>query len=391
MKIYTQEEIISMIHSRQNINFLATAITPWHALGINANIYLLEQQGIELKGFIMVVAHPMTGTAIEESNFEMQNSKGIEVVGICQNSLRNSVLSSLKRKINKYCYYLFLTNKNIEKLYWAVPMKPSYEFLPLVDTKSFQKHIITILIDEGLGTYLDSDYVCCKWAFREGGTKAGIYSVWHTFVRDKFYMFQLKRKKAIIFKQLLYKKSYQWLINKTVVNAYRKTMKKEKLTIHTELYSGTVVINSNMLFEIGIFSERIDIQIYKELCERLRKNNIKVIIKPHPREKEIEVYQELNCDIEVKCTVAQESIFAGLQVLPICLIGFDTTTLVSSKILFGIEGISLNQLVHPKYLNDKNRFHKFNKIFSNIVYVPKTMDELIEFVQFEKARERKYV
>lgn len=387
MKTYTEAEIIEKIHSREEINFLAAAITPWHALGIDANIYLLQQQGIQLKGYIMIVSHPVTGTAINENNFTQLEQGEIEVVIVKEEKSDKRFISRLIKKYNKYNYYIFRDKKKMnlsEILYWLVPLMPSYELIPNVDKKGFCKKVITILVDEGLLTYLDTSYNRCYWTFRECGKRAGIASIWHIWIRNKFFLYQLERSHAIVYRQLFCKSGNDMRPNDEVINAYRKTLKKECIKSDLKIYENSAVINSNMLYELGVISKRIDIEIYRQICDIFKRINVNVVLKPHPREKEIDEYSSLECYIEGRNKIAQESIFASLETLPICLIGFDTTTLVSAKILFDIEGISLNRLLDMKYVNDKKRFQNFNKTFSSIVQIPETMDDFIQIIKNKK-------
>ena len=58
--------------------------------------------------------------------------------------------------------------------------------------------------------------------------------------------------------------------------------------------------------------------------------------------------------------------------------GIVSTTLVTAKVLFGIDAISLNYLIDRKALKDCAFFKRFNKTFDNLLYLPKTMEELNE-------------
>ena len=106
MKEYTEQEVIQLIAGQPDVNFLAAAITPWHALGIDATILHLTEQGIALKGYIMLVAHNVTGSAINETNFYMTQKADIQIIYIKPKAEKRTFKEKLIRKIKKYQYYL---------------------------------------------------------------------------------------------------------------------------------------------------------------------------------------------------------------------------------------------------------------------------------------------
>lgn len=389
MKTYTEAEIIEKIQTKKEINFFAMSITPWHALGVNANIYLLKQQGIKLNGFIIISEHPVTGKAIGPDNFNILLSDSIEIIEMKNVKDKKDIAEALRIKYIKYHYFLFGKSKKKstnDLLYWIAPLQPYYELIPKIDCNDYAKKVVTILIDEGLGTYVDNEFICCKWSFREGGILNGLRSVWHMFIRNKIFLQNLKTSNSLRYEQLFSRSKKGLIPNKKVIEAYRKTIKFGSDHADYKEYEKAAIINSNMLFEIGILKERIDIKLFHEICDILEQQNISVVLKPHPREREVSSYESLNCKLETSRVVAQESIFSNLQCLPYCIIGFDTTTLVSAKLLFNIDSISINKLVDKKYLLDKNRFNKFNACFSNIVYLPETMNEFLE--DFQRIKEK---
>lgn len=378
MKVYTENEFVELVNNRNDINFLAAAITPWHALGIDAAIYQLLQQGIKLKGYVMLVAHAVTGSAIGEANFHMNRYADIKIVTISADKEPKTISDKIKNKCNKYWYYMkhnpFEEAKQM--FYWAVPLKPSYELIPKIALHKKEYNVQIIITDEGLGSYLNTPFKWLRFSFTEGNFKAGLCSAWNLLIRDRYYIYRLQKRGQLKYYQLLKGKRGNWIQNDEAVSAYRYILGMEKYEEDFSSYGNSVIINTDMFFESGIFRQGKDNEIYKTICDFLAQSKIHVILKPHPREQKLDRYSNIKCVIEKKNIVAQESILATLQTKPYCIIGTASTTLVTAKILFGIEAISINYLINPEELKNKHFFDEFNKTFSNILYMPKTMDAL---------------
>ncbi|MEG1875969.1 MAG: polysialyltransferase family glycosyltransferase [Lachnospiraceae bacterium] len=380
MIVYTEYEFVNLVNHQNDINFLAAAITPWHALGIDAAIYRLQQQGIKLKGYIMLMAHSTTGSAINASNFHMPDYEDIIMVTI-DGSHRNRTFSDkIKNKCSKYWYYIKHDPYDVTKplFYWATPLKPSYELIPKIAFYKPDYNIQFIITDEGLGSYLNTPYTWWKFSFLEGGVRAGLKATWSILIRDNYYIHRLKKRKQIQYYQLLKGKKGHWVQNQEAIADYRHILAIDKQKYDFTYYEKAIIINTDMLFESGVIKQGRDALIYQKIAHAMSDKEIPIILKPHPREKDIARYANINCMIEKNSSVAQENIFATLSNNPYCVIGIASTTLVTAKILFGIEAISINHLIPSKDLNDKNVFTNFNKTFSDLLYMPKSEQELLE-------------
>lgn len=382
MKKYTESEFIELVNSQNDINFLAAAITPWHALGIDAAILQMTQQGISLKGYIMVVAHSVSGTGIDENSFCMKAAEGIKIIQITDIPGTSGFGAKLMNKITTTLYYMgscnHSKNTDLPTLYWVVPLKPSYELIPKIAARHQNYRLSVILIDEGIaGTYLTSTSRWWYLSFKEGGWKSGVRAFWSMFVRDPYFFARLSKQGCIVLNQLLTGKAGSLVPNQPVIAAYRDILRRKKCDKDFSYYSNAVIINSDMLKETGILKSDIDIDILRTICEDMKKQRIPVILKPHPREKEVARYGQLECQIEGSAGIAQESIWGTLKEMPYCVVGFASTTLITAKLLFNIEAISLNYLVQEDFSGDKGVFEKFNHTFSEMIHFPKNIEELL--------------
>lgn len=390
MESYTEQELIKLVAGRPDINFLAAAITPWHALGINAAILQLAEQGIVLRGYIMVVAHDVTGTAIDESNFKAVENMDIQIICILPNTEVRTLKEKLLLKIHKYRYFISLPeSKETELLYWLTPLKPSYEMIPRI-AEVTSKRMQFIITDEGLGSYLNSAYDWWLFSFLESGLKSGIRATWNLLIRDRFFHHSLIRRKQLQWNQLLTGKKKKWNVNTEVVRYYQKILKTEGINKEYDYYAESVLINSDMFSESGVLKDNEDVKVYQYICDLMHKAGVSVVLKVHPREKELERYNEMNCRIEQKNELAQEVILASLERKPYCIVGTASTTLVTARLLFNIETISINYLMDTKKIVNKKAVFDFNDTFDGLVYMPRSREELMDcFREIRSNYERK--
>lgn len=391
MKTYTEQEFIKLVNSEKDVNFIAEAVTPWHALGVEATIYHLQQQGIHLKGYIICTAHGVTGLGINENSFQMKKNQEIHIILLESPQINRTVKEKLTRRLHKYKYYISNSNdcKNNNILYWARPLNPEYDMLPLIDTKENNRKVVTILTDEGLGTYLNNELIWIQCSFQEGGIKSGFQAVMKNLISNKFFMHRLQARRQISYNQLLMRNSGQWIPNEEAIQAYQAILRQGKADKDYSNYSNSVIINTG-LYQ-GIYKNNSDLRALEVVCKELKKKNVHVIVKPHPRDKEVNRFQILECEIEELSGIAQEVIFSGLQEKPYCVIGFDSTTLVSAKLLFDIEAISINVLINSNDLYEGKHFNLFNKMFGDIIQIPKKKADLMNIlkeigVQDERCR-----
>lgn len=393
MKTYTEQELIDLVSSRADINFLAAAITPWHAVGVDAAILHLLDQGIPLKGYIMLVAHGITGAAIDENSFHMasnEHSAHIEIVQIAPDRNHRSVKEKIFFKYQLYHYYLRSekADKGKAPFYWVVPLQPSYELIPRMDQALPDKRIQIILVDEGSGSYTMTVW---KW-WRYCCMESGIRSTRNILLRNPFFLSRLTKRKQLQRYQLLNGKPGKYQINEKVAAYYRKIFAMEPFQEDYSVYGESVLINTNMLQQIGALADNSEERIYREICERMEALGIPVVIKPHPREENQEKYQRFpGCFVESRRVVAQEVILSTLATLPYCVVGFSSTTLVTARALFGMEAISADLLLDEKQMKNKSSFITFHQTFANLIQMPETMDELIDCIlnakkQYENKR-----
>ena len=380
MNEVTEAELKEMISKNKNINFLAAAITPWHALGIDATVKILREQGVILSGYIILVSHTVTGSGLSQEHFNTVQDDKIQFITIKQERIKRTITDKLKNKFEIYQYYLKpeISQANLDVFYWVVPLKPSYEMIPKIMNGRKNIKLSIYIIDEGIGgTYLTSTLRWIQIAFKEGTLRDGIRALWTLSIRDKFFLFKLMKREAVVYFQLLIWDGRKWVPNQKAIDAYRQVIGRVKTSEKYAIYSNAVIISSDMLKQTGHINNNVDLMIYQSICQILEEKKITCILKPHPRETEIERYSDLNCKVESEKNIAQETILGSIEEMPRCMIGFASTTLITANLLFGIEAISLNKIIKKDLNSDRKVFRKFQETFSTIISFPETVEELL--------------
>ena len=113
--------------------------------------------------------------------------------------------------------------------------------------------------------------------------------------------------------------------------------------------------------------------------EKLKEEGYRIIIKPHPREKNIDKYIKLGCEVDIRNDVPLESILAGLDVKPKCIVGITTTTLVTAKLFWNIPAISMAKLINRDSYGKEivGEIDNFCKIFGTIIQIPDNYQKIM--------------
>jgi hypothetical protein len=100
----------------------------------------------------------------------------------------------------------------------------------------------------------------------------------------------------------------------------------------------------------------------QSLIKFINKNGIKPILKPHPREKNDKYNDIKDCDFElIENNFPVEEIILNLN--PICIIGYTSTALLTSRIFFDVNAISLLDMMLFK---SDDEMQAINEEFKNL-------------------------
>lgn len=369
---------LSLILNDKKCNFLAMAITPYQAVGVNAAISYLRQRGVEIQGYILMTSHPDTGRVLDSSLFLVDKQK-IKCVEFDYEYKKENLIKKIATRIDQLT--ICRVKKNGVPFYfvWTEILNNA---LYAIRESSFNYDLHFIKIDDGAASYLEP-FECRRsyLLYAAGDNKLkrinANVKAWGYSIITKYCENGLKNRNRMINANIFVRdmKRDQLIRNTLFSTHYADVFSKVELNKETyEQFNQAVVVNSQGLGEFGITDGVIDYKCLETLANMLNKN-YKVVIKPHPREKEIDKYMKLGW-IVVDNTVAQEVILSNSK--PKCLISFFSSTLLNAKGLFNIPVISLAKILLNEEISDTFRHElvRYIDMYKDIVLFPDSYNEL---------------
>lgn len=362
------------------INFCAFLITPWQTHGVNAFIQFKKDQGIELNGIICIEKSTQAGYLIDDSYFIQSNN--IAIVKYDPTIETRTIKSVLQeaRDARRGCLASPVSNKrDIYLLSYSNPEFKVHAYFK----RNLHREPLSVIIDEGLGIYMRNDFekLCEMLSFKTSIIRK-IIQIYHCLIRNPILLQKMESYNAIYRFTIFNRENHALTQNDVAIEYYKKTLTAVQHREYGQIkaYERAVVINTQPYFEMGQMRNDLDVEAIKFICDECKKQNCAVLLKPHPREKNLERYAGIeNLVIDTNKEESQESIIASLHVKPAVVIGFTSTTLVSLKVLFDVNTISLapcfiKQKVGPRLREDCKDFYK---TFSKSVPCVATRDELL--------------
>jgi len=381
------EDLITLLKSKQEINYIGMAITPLHAAGIDASLLYLKSIGVEPHGYILVTAHPSTGKAIGRDNFSC-NYPGIEFLNY------EYAFSAKKNLIDQVCIKRKILNSpkadGESDIYFAWTETVS-NIMYIISEAIPHKKLHLIKIDDGAGAYLSRTYLkfsLIRHDYRKlykiplAYLKALMYGMASRMNENAFRerdtyldanIYHISKRNTVI----------EYIPNKDFICFYNKAFKAIcKDTSDLYLFDGAIVINTQPLEEIGLTEGVVDYELYEQLSIILNKFDRNVVLKPHPREKNVEKYSNLGWPIYGRKGISQEVIFANVERKPICVISIYSSTLLNAYGLSGIPAISLAKIMLTKDITSalKKELQKYIKNYQNLIYFPMSFNELEKYL-----------
>lgn len=384
--LLSHAQIIEKIKSDTAVNFVAFVRTPWHALGCNASLLKLKEQGEKLNGFTVLSkeSYNCPKPLLSADNFKVlaDNDIAFKMFYFNGNAFSASFKENMKIKLQSLSY-LANHKKGARKIYVLNPMHINDIFITRLKKAVPDSDIINVVIDEGLGVYMRTEF---NWAVEQYNNTKSIKS----FIR---FLLNIQKKKLYVKKSIKRSEYINNCIllenrgffeeNKSITSFYKQAVDCDKVSSEKySKYSNAVVISAQLYFENNQIKNDADLKLYQKIISALSKKNIGVVFKPHPRDKDLSRYNCLGCFVDEDNTASQESILASLDAKPRAVLSFTSTSLVTSSIFYGVKTASLNNLLEKDdvQLTLLNEFSNFKKAFGNVVAVPSDFDELINFI-----------
>ena len=381
-----------LICKDQTCNFVAVILSPWHANGVDATISFLKDRGVELKGYVAIGAHPTKGRFIDKTNFAT-NDDNIKIlnVDITEKSWINKIYTNIFALIK----LLFDKNRKTDRvLYMCNTCYPDFSWIErLKEAKNLR--INYVIIDEGIGAYYSQDRT--DWVnthLEEKGIShsniffRAVYSVLFLMrqMPNRIMIHKLKEKKRLIDNQLLTIKNGRLVENKNITKSYRKIFQQNNSILSAKsipAYANAIVLNTSRLEERDTAVLKYSVNIENKIISYANDRDMKIVIKPHPRETTFKDYYELGCFVDAENKISQEAIVAKLKEKPALFIALNSSTLINIKTIFQIPTVSYAKIILKTDVSEleKNMLRKFIEKFEGIVKFPETYDELADEIE----------
>lgn len=371
-------DIKNILKQNSKINVIACAITPWHALGVISSVKKIASVHKDVKVLIIIMKHNDTGYAIDERSFEYISNDVFDIYYLDDDNV--SVAKKMLKNIILPCKNIITANKintQLENDFHIVyPYKINLDFLGMVYSTRKNHNIKFVISDEGIGTYMKSEEEWDREVLNAGNNKLKYImkkiNLSYSNMFNKKCIEIIKRKGLLFDWNILVKNQDKKLVNNECILPFYKQMFSESKKVENSIYNGAIVINTQCYYDSGWIDNDFDIDLLKIVCIIARKNKVPVVLKTHPREKNVQRYKELPCTLDVRNGISQEEIFASTEIKPLCVIGLTTTTLVTLKLFFDVEAISLAKIGLSKSNNNSlnNHMHNFINTFNNQVLIP---------------------
>ena len=384
---------------KENINFIGFLVSPFHALGIDAYLYELLKKSKNLKGLIFIGPHPKSGFIVNEKDLRCSEFTDVEIIYIeNDNYLRNkNNFEKISNGINMLIGLLnIMLSKKYSKreLFILTIMNINISILSIFSNKKVLRayHPRFVLIDEGIGTYMSKQV----WKLEKNYINSSLDDK-SIFLRLKrlFVVFLLNmasQYKNIEKRFLFYSRKDDICVNEHVIASYKKIIEINKNHIkNSDIINLAKYINGGKFVILATqpFVEYNQIKLFNymgildKLFKILNKRNLKIVLKPHPRESEkkygkiFKNYKDIY--ICTKSFLLEEMLYLN----PIKIIGFTSTSLVTSKLFYEIESISLvniiikntnDSLINARGSEFKSKFKKYVHFINNF----KEIEDLIK-------------
>ena len=398
--MHEQKEFLSKILTT-TIDFIGYAVSPWHAVGVDAAIfYLSKLLRKKPRGVIFITPHLKDGLLINEDNFVAPKYSDVMFVNRSLHVFDNFKIDKrekfISRVINKHCYFkkMYALRKfkwedkmPLRKLYIVASKSASVDNLLLLnEIGMLVKYMVSfITYDEGAGTYA-SDKLWSMVMAKDSNKRFNILTcITYYFKRKIKYIFSKKILRMFneIDIRLFSKIDGDILINKVGISTYREILRmrsdniSSSLNFATKANRGIALIITQPLSEYGIISKQEERKFLELITFTLKKYKYDVFLKLHPRE-EISKFVSFGNIAQIISIHNRpvEEMISSLK--PSVVIGYTSTALITSRVLFSIKAISVADMVmkNCKDTLGEESIKQFKQLFGNIIKCTGNLSDL---------------
>ncbi len=377
--------------AHNNIDVIAVAISHWHALGIDAFLYdLSNKYERKVQALVLILPHEQDGYIISEKDFLDDDYADIKFHYLDkrpenQNFITERIPNFISNYMNMFAGIRNIRSRTgLNNLYLLSPHLPYIELLmyfknTLISTKYKPAFV---LVDEGYASYiskenwdiLTTEYLSeADYSFVDKMSNKVFRSV-DNVLRD------MVTRSMPVEKRFLFRLESGLKINDDICSSYKEVLKLRKNDLNMKHFDRSVLIISQPFSELNRISQKEELQFMDSLIKFINKKGLKPILKPHPREK-VEKYNKLiDCDFDViGNNFPVEEIIPNLN--PKCVIGYSSTALLNSKVFYGINAVSLSDIMHSiseDEIDDEEQ--EFKHLTGNYINFVENIEDIEEFI-----------
>lgn len=376
---------ILQIANEKCIGFLAFAYTPWQAIGTSAVIRKLNREyGVE-NGLVCICSHEKSGVLIDEKHFSVPQNMDIE---FCVYE-ETGVGSFLEKVAVATIGMAAIKNKTRRKTLFVLnPLTPKYNVLRYLALRKCDYNLVSVVVDEGIASYMwtKRDWVHDAYTINGASIKAYLKYWWKYFWEFPLQDRMLRNKRLLCKDGFLTVTENGLCGNWEIIEYYCQVLdasEKKVSDAMNDLYGDNVLVLTQPFYDSQQLTDE-DVRVLKELADIVNACGKKVIIKPHPREQSLGRYQGVCNYLDQESQgISIELLLHQLAKKPCLVVGYNSTALVTVKLMENIPTLSLQKLLERRNIDIslRNTLDKFGATFQKTVMQPTTKQEVKKLIQ----------
>ena len=258
-----------------------------------------------------------------------------------------------------------------------------YEILSKVNP---EKQIRFILIDDGDGSYINQFSNELYMELYENGDTPikRIEALIKVSVREgtrSLLKKNLQKRGRLLDNRIFHvDRDGRYVPNNHISEFYKNAFRVQGSRIDKSIIEkceNVVLFNTQCLYENKMSDGKTDLELYRSVSECAKSLGLKVALKPHPRELDINKYSDFNIDI-IPANISQEALLANTTDKPVCVISIFSSTLLNAYGIFDIPVISLAKIFIKTGVSSivESQLEDYIKRYEKNFIFPETIDEL---------------
>jgi len=332
--------------------FVATAVSPWHALGVQGALLEEIPQWAQAEGIVIIRAHEKGGFLVTPDDFRcMRNSNVTYLLETGSRTPRPA--GAQLRAFGQVLLATIVSRARHAKrlpIMLIAPLHVDMSILHLFseDTirRTYRPRIV--LTDEGIGSYASTRMWIASRRLNDPGAQVS----WMAEVRyagSRLMAWTAERAQPTE-RRALFTRTRKGLVPvEEIASAYRTAIHASCTPIVCPAEHPFGMVLTQALSEYGIVSPSVERLALREVVLAMWKAGCGVIVKPHPEEavgKYSGVIAELAAQGPISLADSSQSAeFLYAPWRPDCVVGYGSTGLLTAAALFSIPALDASELL----------------------------------------------